>query len=158
VSAPSHAAVLEALLPLADSELARWTRSADSYGLFEDPGVTLPGCRAWVLSPVGATTPVGVRLVEADGALTVTSQRPDAIAGLLADHPPAEASLPRVFFHLWTVPGRAVEPIAGTETVRRAGDTLVVGVDVQDRWRGRMRWGARVTPRRAHVTMTEIPG
>jgi hypothetical protein len=158
VSVPSHTAVLEALSPLADAELARWTRSTDSYVLLEDPGVTLPDCRAWVLSPVGATTPVGVRLVEADGALTVTSQLPDAIAALLADHPPADANLPGVFFHLWTDPGRPVQAIPGTETLRREGDTLWVGVDVQDRWRGRMRWAAQVTSRRTHVTMTEIPG
>ncbi len=158
MSAPSHAAVLEALSPLADAELARWTRAPDSYVLLEDPVAALPGCRVWVLSPVGATTPVGVRLVEADGALTVTSQLPDAIAALLADHPPADTNLPGVFFHLWTDPGRPVEPIAGTGTVRREGDTLVVGIDTHDRWRGRMRWAAQVRSRRAHVTMTDIPG
>ena len=154
---PSHATVRAALAPLADAELDHWTRAADSYVLFEDEG-GLPGCTTWVLAPVGASTPVGVRLVEADGDLVLTSQRAEAIGVLLERHPPPDEAMAQVFFRLWAEPTRAVEAVAGTARMSRDGDTTLLTLDLEDRWRGRLRWSARTSPRGTTVATEPLPG
>ena len=121
LSPPSHGEVRLALAST-DAELDQWTRSPDDYSLLEDASVDIPDCRAWLVVPAGVATPVGVRLVEADGGLTLTTQRPEAIARLLERHPPRWGDLPRAFFHLWRDPGRPVEAIPDSDRVRRTDD------------------------------------
>ena len=87
MSLPSHRAIRAVIAPLDDAELDLWTRAEDSYTLREDRGPGIPGCTIWVLSPVGVSTPVGIRLVSSSDGLVLTSGQLPAIAALLRRHP-----------------------------------------------------------------------
>lgn len=154
---PSHPEILAAAQATEDPEMAAWVATPESYILrpASIPGLLHHG--AWYLIPARLSRPMGFFVVRGpDGAVRVSSQRPDAVLAILRQEPEltASAQLPAAVFDLLRPQAHSLSLVGGEARPLPDGWALSLEVEAPS---GRQTWAVVLADSGCSFQVREVP-